>query len=445
MCKFISCGEFNKKYICILIAYIIFNQLPYFALYFFVFNHLGDTKDELKKDDNISLIPLMTYIGQAIFFIPELIIQKNLFKNQNNIQKSKTTNDSIRKSLALEYIFNENISDTIECIDIFYIFLISFLTLIIDIIKITIQIKNKDFAERKLFNDEYNFLQLIFLFIYSIYSYRTKFYKHQYYPFILIILIGILRYIIKLYECYLLENNLWQIILNLIIQIIIAGCETFTILYSKGLMKYKYFSPYKACYIFGFINGFFLLIILFILSFIKCNPSLLICSLHYKGNYYIDNIFNIFSKYNWYQFIIIFVSGIFMGSVKVLINVTINSFSIFHIYLLFQIKEFGKGILEEMDKKANSWGIWIAFFSYFPEIFLILVFLELIELKFCGLNKNMKKNIEKRAIEEVKLLGEDEAIQNPDDKSNDGDNDEEKDNNNVINEIYGSYENENEI
>ena len=143
MCKFISCGEFNKKYIFILIAYIIFNQLPYFALYFFVFNHLGDTKDELKKDDNISLIPLMTYIGQAIFFIPELIIQKNLFKNQNN---TPNTNDSIRKSLALEYIFNENISDTIECIDIFYIFLISFLRLIIDIIKITIQIKNKDLS-----------------------------------------------------------------------------------------------------------------------------------------------------------------------------------------------------------------------------------------------------------------------------------------------------------
>ena len=35
------------------------------------------------------------------------------------------------------------------------------------------------------------------------------------------------------------------------------------------------------------------------------------------------------------------------------------------------------------------------------EIFFILVFLEIIELKFCGLNKYIKKNIEKRALDDV--------------------------------------------
>ena len=34
------------------------------------------------------------------------------------------------------------------------------------------------------------------------------------------------------------------------------------------------------------------------------------------------------------------------------------------------------------------------------EIFITLVFLEIIELKFCGLNTNIAKNIKKRALED---------------------------------------------
>ena len=34
------------------------------------------------------------------------------------------------------------------------------------------------------------------------------------------------------------------------------------------------------------------------------------------------------------------------------------------------------------------------------EIFMTLVYLEIIELKFCGLNQNIKRNIEMRAIED---------------------------------------------
>ena len=40
---------------------------------------------------------------------------------------------------------------------------------------------------------------------------------------------------------------------------------------------------------------------------------------------------------------------------------------------------------------------------------MILVFLEIIEIKICGLNKNLKRNIELRAYQESFLTDEDEC------------------------------------
>ena len=50
--------------------------------------------------------------------------------------------------------------------------------------------------------------------------------------------------------------------------------------------------------------------------------------------------------------------------------------------------------------------------TFILEINASFVFMEMIELKFCGLDKNLKKTIEKRAITETKILMED--IKTPD-------------------------------
>ena len=128
-------------------------------------------------------MPLMTYFGQSLYLIPEFIIKKYDFKEETIY----INRNSERKSLALELIFNEY-SDTIEKIDIFYICLVSLLILVVDFVKTTIYIKNKEYAKDFIFNQEYNCLQLIFLFIFSIYVHKTKFYKHQYCPFFCIII-----------------------------------------------------------------------------------------------------------------------------------------------------------------------------------------------------------------------------------------------------------------
>jgi len=45
---------------------------------------------------------------------------------------------------------------------------------------------------------------------------------------------------------------------------------------------------------------------------------------------------------------------------------------------------------------------------FFIELLMVLIFLEFIELNFCGLNENLKSNIEKRSIFESSLINENE-------------------------------------
>ena len=74
-------------------------------------------------------------------------------------------------------------------------------------------------------------------------------------------------------------------ILHLLLEIFVSFLESLFIIYSKGLMEFKFFSPYKATYIFGLINSLLLLIIYIIVLIIpyKCNSE---CSCDYFTNSY---------------------------------------------------------------------------------------------------------------------------------------------------------------
>ena len=50
---------------------------------------------------------------------------------------------------------------------------------------------------------------------------------------------------------------------------------------------------------------------------------------------------------------------------------------------------------------------------------MILIFLELIEVKFCGLNKDIKKNIELRSITESTLIIDNDNKDEDDDDDDD--------------------------
>ena len=79
-------------------------------------------------------------------------------------------------------------------------------------------------------------------------------------------------------------------------------------------------------------------------------------------------------------------------STKIIIDYTL-----YHIYIPLLFENFVKNIINMIE----NFNIFITIFlsiSFFIELIMILIFLEIIEVKFCGLNKDLKKNIELRAI-----------------------------------------------
>lgn len=84
-------------------------------------------------------------------------------------------------------------------------------------------------------------------------------------------------------------------------------------------------------------------------------------------------------------------------------NKTMNSFTFYHIILPFRITQFLYQMIEQLyqDELLFIKEFFTLLFFIFELIF-YLIFLEIIELNFFGLNINFRKNNEKGAISDMK-------------------------------------------
>ena len=151
-------------------------------------------------------------------------------------------------------------------------------------------------------------------------------------------------------------------------------------------MKYKYVSPYKVNCIVGMINFPLIIIIYIIISFTSL------------GNY-VDNIKEVFKDLGPTNINRLITLPFAYGIYVLLLNKIINDFTLYHIYVPLLIEYFIVNISIEIENE-NIFNIIFLIICFLIELVMILIFLEIIELNFCGLNKNLKKNIEFRAIDD---------------------------------------------
>ena len=169
-------------------------------------------------------------------------------------------------------------------------------------------------------------------------------------------------------------------------------------------MKYKFISPYKCNYMIGIINVPIIILISFIISLTPLG--------NINNDYYYDNIFEFFNNLRNIDtkdaFLLIFAPIIF-GMYQFIVISIIYDYSIFHMYIPFLIQYFIENILKNFDPMENI----VLISCFLIELIMILVFLEIIELNFCGLNKNLKKNIASRGSVDFSL-----TFENNDDEKN---------------------------
>ena len=387
----ISCGEFNRKLLRIILCNIL-NHWMILLLTLVVLitiNNIPEKEGNINESEieGIFLYPFLTYVGQSLCIIPELLIKKNLNEKDKN---SNSISSYRKKALVNELIFND-LSDRLFVKDKINILIISLLLLIVDYLKYYVSIRKKNF------DGDYNFIILFSLFVISLYLYDVRFYSHQYVSLVFMTIIQIIKIIIK-YSFY--YSYFSDMIKDLLLAIFLGLFEAIIFTYIKYLMQIKFFSPYKATYVFGFINGIITLILFIIFSYISVGDYGFV---KYKGQYYFDNLFLIFDTFNVSQYIILSLLPFFLAISKLLFNITINYFTVCHSFLLLEDMNFSLELKEEIEK-AGSIPLIIFYSCFLFEIFFGLIFLEIIELNCFGLNKNTNKNIRKRANEENNLL-----------------------------------------
>ena len=178
--------------------------------------------------------------------------------------------------------------------------------------------------------------------------------------------------------------------LVIVILIFINLCfESIMIIFQKILMDKYFMSPFLISILFGCFQLLFS-IILGIISFAKdgwfCNGK----------TCYIANFLDYFENFETSD-IISFVVSIIIKSIIYILNIHVLYYLTSNHFLLAYI--VGKFVENMMEGKEKIIANIIVF------IFLLISFffyLEIFELNFCGINRNTKSNIEKRALLEAK-------------------------------------------
>ena len=159
-------------------------------------------------------------------------------------------------------------------------------------------------------------------------------------------------------------------------------------------MKYYYISPFNIFFLIGII--YFPISLVLFLAFIFSN-------INCEGLYFCNALTE---KKNISGFAIaMYILKSFLNSIAFfVILLVIYNYSVFYIIVLFSFENAIYNILGLVKNYTN--GELITFVITFPiEILSLFIFLEMIELNFCGLNTNLERNIIKRAkIEKNSIL-----------------------------------------
>ena len=199
-------------------------------------------------------------------------------------------------------------------------------------------------------------------------------------------------------------GNYFYCILFILVFIVLSIIFCFSRIYSKVLMQIKFVSPYKIIFLFG-ITG----------MIISITSSLVAYSIDYEDNLinYFSELRSVLDKGKTYKFygeiFLVYPLYIFSNFMEF----TFEMLTIYYlnpIYILMtNTLYYGISELIFFLLNSSSDGLVIIHFilTELTEILIslgLMVYLEIIELNFCGFDKNLKSTIIKKGEDETKLI-----------------------------------------
>ena len=233
---------------------------------------------------------------------------------------------------------------------------------------------------------------IIFISIFDYFILRAKLYKHQYISCIIIVLLGIAATVIGLLE----ETG--NIPLKLFLCIGIEIMYSLAIVLAKFLMDYRSCTPYEVT----FYEGIFALIVNSILLAIFTNKpitdedgklSKLLKLTIYNEKIYIDHFIAAFKDMKVGQAFLFILSALGRLISNLFGHIVVKHYTSSHIILVLILGEIGLAF-----KEKHEWKEIVQFVLFVIALFILLIFTEIIEINACDLEKNTRKNIQLREM-----------------------------------------------
>ena len=373
----------NKNYIYIFIITIILFIIDFYNNDFIN----GIIKLKKKKEYNY-LINIFNMIGQFLNIILFYKFKKE--HTENSIKKIRITKKKIdtnknQKSIITFYHIKTYYSFNI--IIIFYISLIEFCDYIYKDCYLNYYLNKKISKNNDEHFYEYNSLEPLSLFIlyYIIFYKKKNINKFQKISINLVIIILIITFCLNLYNnnffdnfCYLINN----IILNLI--------RNLKLIILKYLIEYYYFDGF-------YLNGYAAIVTIILYSleyFLKQ---------YYKIGIIIKNIFKIIFSYN-FLFLPIYIVFNFFINIYMIIIISDNPVYFGFIRLLRKFLLIISNLLTNFKSNNKLINAIIEFIISIFLLIIMFIYCEFLQINFANINKDTKKNIQKRAENEMKIF-----------------------------------------
>lgn len=334
--------------------------------------------------------------GMSLSLIPYFIFRYRMWKAMENKKIQKLQGQKTLKKQVYHLEYNDR-KEEINYDRLKYILILAFLDFFQTILVTTYDYFSK--VEGALLS--LRTLDIVFISILSFYFLKYKLYKHQVYSVIENIFMGILLGIIN--EEF---SKIYSEILISLIRIVDGLAYTMVLILIRYLIESKYLSPYKICALIGGFTFFFYLLALIISTFIKCkNNSFCPIQDKFTQEYYFDSFkIYFFEHFNKDEFICSSCYIIITGIYNILLMLTLKYLHPCHILISLMTLNFINFIEKIFLKGADSLLKEILIFIINFFIFLgVLVYSEILELNFCGLQKNTKKNIIIRGEQDIRV------------------------------------------
>ena len=367
-----------------------------------------------------SLQNLVVSFGEMLAIIPYLLslkIDRDTFQGNSKRNSINSSPSQTSKSLLDKYQLEYNdYEEELSHVEFYHIILLGFLDFLQSFCT---------YFGNELFDNKYQLYlwstYILFLCIFNKLLLHTRLYRHHIVSFIIFFILDILHTIIII-----LDKDIDYKKLQLIFLFISNLCFSFEIVFVKRLIEKSFISIFKLCFFLGLSTTFFNLttsIITTIISYTKYNNN----NKKPKVLFSYKDYFNDMGNYSIFiEILLILVFMILNGLYNIFQFVAIKYLSPNHVLITQLILALYYSIILQFSPN-NINTITLIFSIIFHIICFItqLIFLEIIQLNFCGFNKDTKLRIGIRSdIDKINQNKEElyktksEEIEDNDDENN---------------------------